>query len=306
MNGGRWWCLLIVSNISSRSLASPTAIIHHCHYLIIIDTTDSSMTTTITATTSGTEATLYKAPSSPSHAELLACQFSSWYSTFRNLQKNDPQRPYKNNNVTIRSIIIQPLPFAFIEYLQSDGVVLPKGAEKVSSFLPDINSDDDDVWSSDGSHDGNGDNNDNDVNKDNDDNDKKRTRENDDTTNDDNGNDTPYHFPDLNDQISHALEVMGPVIPKLNWSSPKDVTWINGETMKCSTVGDIYLLLQSSDFCMFDLTHALDGVDDDISDTRDTSSLEYELVLRKWSNLHASMEFRCFVSHHNLGKFIFN
>ena len=30
--------------------------------------------------------------------------------------------------------------------------------------------------------------------------------------------------------------------------------------------------------------------------------LEYELVLRKWSNLHASMEFRCFVSKHKLVK----
>lgn len=251
--------------------------------------------------------------------ELIACQFSSWYPTFRNLNKqhskeealittittsenggcseskSDPKL-HKYNNVTIRSVIIKPLPKEFIEYLESDGVTLPLGAENLSSFLPDINYDGNADWSSDdegGKVDDGADRQD------------RRTRHEKPETIDQLVNRKQYHFPALNEKIKNALDTLGPSIPKLNWSSPKDVTWLNAETLQCSTVGDVYLLLKSSDFCMFDITHALDGVrmeDDEETDDNQGLSIEYELVLRKWSNLHASMEFRCFVSNHNLGK----
>lgn len=256
--------------------------------------------------------------------ELIACQFSSWYPTFRNLNKQhfkevgsittktSPRKNnadsaesksnpnlHKYNNVTIRSVIIKPLPKEFIEYLESDGITLPLGAENLSSFLPDINHNDDGDWSSDDEA--------GKVDDDDDDNDRQGRRT---------GNEKPerieqhqnhkqYHFPELNEKIKNALDTLGPSIPKLNWSSPKDVTWLNAETLQCSTVGDVYLLLKSSDFCMFDITHALDGVqmdDDESTDDNQGLSIEYELVLRKWSNLHASMEFRCFVSNRNLGE----
>ncbi len=234
--------------------------------------------------------------------QLRACQFSSWYPTFRNLHKlsnpsdsNDDstnERTYEYNNVTIRSIIIKPLPKQFIEYLKSDGVKLPLGAENLSSFLPDINRVDNASWSSEEDGDGKQD-------------DEEETEEEE--------RNHEYHFPELNEKISNALETLGPSLPKLNWSSPKDVTWLNAETLKCCTVGDVYLLLKSSDFCMFDITHSLDDVDlESTSSTCSSASngqrndhellIEYELVLRKWSNLHASMEFRCFVSNHKIGK----
>ncbi len=305
-------------------------------------------------------------PPPPTFHQLKACQFSSWYYTFRNLHKNPPpptsrkgtstskfkcERKYPFNNVTIRSIIIKPLPESFIEYLQTDGITLPVGAENVSSFLPDvahIPSDDgsDCEWSSSSSSSSSklsitssnerGRGRDSDTDDDAEDdkhnkdkvessseqtnmninseqlqlnmNVKKKTKQNDKKKKKDKKTKL-YHFEELNDQIQNALDTLGPSIPKLNWSSPKDVTWVNAETMKCSTVGDIYLLLKASDFCTFDLSHALDRVvndrcdnDNSDDDERGKNTLDYELILRKWSNLHASMEFRCFVSKDEIGK----
>jgi hypothetical protein len=209
---------------------------------------------------------------SPTLNELKSCQFSSWYPKFRalnTLNSSDASRQYPHNNITIRSKIISPLPSNFIDYLKSDGVILPKGAEKVSSFLPsDTNGD----WSSD---------------------------EEDEADADQNSS-VDIHFPQLNQQIQNALDALGSCIPKLNWSAPKDVTWLNESTMKCSTVGDVYLLLKSSDFILHDLEHALSNVADDSEKGDEIETFKYELILRKWSNLHASMEFRCFVSSHAL------
>ena len=285
----------------------------------------------------------------PTIHDLKACQFSSWYSTFRNLHKIQcpPKeeeesvnniRIYPHNNVTIRSIIIKPLPIDFINYLQTvNGIQLPIGAEKVSSFLPDLknnNDDDNDNWSS--------------SIEDDDNEQEPQSADAGGTTcskytisKNKKEEENRFYFPQLNEKITNALKTLGPSIPKLNWSCPKDVSWMNGGDIKCSTVGDVYLLLQSSDFCMFDLTHALDGVvgeaeivtiandqqyennndhehgssaehnhtdnevkDDDNALKKSNYEIEFELVLRKWSNLHPSMEFRCFVSNDQLGKYI--
>mmetsp|Transcript_22238 Transcript_22238/g.26406 ORF Transcript_22238/g.26406 Transcript_22238/m.26406 type:complete len:492 (+) Transcript_22238:76-1551(+) len=252
-------------------------------------------------------------PTKTTFEQLQACQFSSWYPTFRNLHKhhddddddenNDPDgdkdsniQQYEHKNVTIRSIVIKPLPIEFLEYLKGDGITLPRGATKLSSFLPD-NNDNDDVWSSD----------------DNDDDEKKRVNneqeQGENSISSSEEEEKEYHFPILNEQIQNAIERLGgSILPKLNWSSPKDVTWLNASTLKCLTVGDVYLMLKSSDFCMHDLTHALDDLcDDDGNSNGDDGkntiplpTVEYELVLRKWSNLHDSMEFRCFVGNDEL------
>mmetsp|Transcript_9147 Transcript_9147/g.20675 ORF Transcript_9147/g.20675 Transcript_9147/m.20675 type:complete len:472 (+) Transcript_9147:149-1564(+) len=281
----------------------------------------------------------------PTSLEVQACQFSSWYSTFRNIDtttiQNNTTNKKTRKNVTIESIIIRPLPSEFIEYLLSDGVRLPECATKVSSCMNDGTTvDGDDGW------------------------DRSSEEEDDDGEDEDDSSSEElktFSFPTLTDQIQSALTTLGGdrnagCMPKLNWSSPKDATWINCGSLKCTKVGDVYLLLKSSDFVGFDLEMAWTGLADGNIDTTTTgeysgvgdekmSSLsinqpshaaqgataedttnvatgidiggnqasasksrniaippdfEYELVLRKWCNLHPSMEFRCFVYDHEL------
>jgi len=89
------------------------------------------------------------------------------------------------------------------------------------------------------------------------------------------------------------------VAPKLNWSAPKDATWINAtNSMECRTPNDIYLLLKSSDFVTHDLAHAFDDTIDESS--ANIEEIPYHLVLRKWITLNPSVEFRCFVRDRRL------
>jgi hypothetical protein len=86
-------------------------------------------------------------------------------------------------------------------------------------------------------------------------------------------------------------------LPKLNWSAPKDATWISPTNdMECRTPNEIYLLLKSSDFVTHDLEQAFDGC---VNDQKPTP-IPYVLVLRKSFNLNPSLEFRCFVRNHSL------
>lgn len=110
---------------------------------------------------------------------------------------------------------------------------------------------------------------------------------------------------------SKITELGGSVYPKLNWSAPKDATWISAtNSMECRTPNDIYLLLKSSDFITHDLEHAFDDCGsesensdhDDASNTgkkfqsKKTQSIPYHLVLRKSiPSMTTSLEFRCFV-----------
>ena len=115
--------------------------------------------------------------------------------------------------------------------------------------------------------------------------------------------------------------------PKLNWSAPKDATWIAAtNSMECSFPNDIYLLLKSSDFVTHDLEQAFDGCDDadssapefEPSQNGNTTTAQspgsepqrqekcdddipYHLLLRKTiPGLLTSMEFRCFVRNRRL------
>lgn len=226
----------------------------------------------------------------PLQHEVLACQMSSWYSAFSNAQDaNDDSAKEKKRkrrkNVTIATTILQgdDLPIDFQDYLTSDGVRLPLGATKLSSCATNEakDNDDDDDWSSD---------------------------ENDENDNDENDNDADapkqFHFPELNDQITAAIEALGGgIIPKLNWSTPKDAAWVNGGSIKCQTPGDVYLLLKSSDFCLHDVLRQSLKECKDYDEPTDASAQPHpplELSLRKWCTLYPSMEFRCFVRRHGL------
>lgn len=102
-------------------------------------------------------------------------------------------------------------------------------------------------------------------------------------------------WPEVHEKIKSTItELGGKVVPKLNWSAPKDATWISRTNdMECSTANEIYLLLKSSDFITHDLEQAFDGC-------VDTAEVPYHLVLRKSFNLNPSLEFRCFVRNKRL------
>ncbi|KAM7207368.1 D123 domain containing protein [Naviculisporaceae sp. PSN 640] len=107
-------------------------------------------------------------------------------------------------------------------------------------------------------------------------------------------------FPELHNSINNAIKSLGgAVAPKLNWSAPKDATWISRHpnTMKCTSANDIYILLKSSSFISHDLDHAFDGT---TTSPASTKSFTPSLVLRTYFNLLPSMEFRCFVKDRNL------
>ncbi|OSS47977.1 hypothetical protein B5807_06365 [Epicoccum nigrum] len=184
---------------------------------------------------------------------ILNCSFHNWHPKYR--------------AVTPKARLV-PLPSAFIDYLKSDGIVLP----------PEEN--DNGTWSDDDSGIFSG------------------------ADNNDGGEpeeaDPSLHWRDTHEAIERTIEELGgKVAPKLNWSAPKDATWIAAtNSMECSSPNDIYLLLKSSDFITHDLAHAFDDTAD--QSTKPDPEIGYHLVLRKWINLNPSVEFRCFVRDRQL------
>lgn len=100
-------------------------------------------------------------------------------------------------------------------------------------------------------------------------------------------------FPELAAEVESKIESLGgAVVPKLNWSAPKDTAWIaTSGSMKCQNFGEISLLLKASDNVVHDLCHAFDSCDDKSMD----KPPHVVLALRKWYDLRPEMEFRGFV-----------
>ncbi|KAI0953121.1 hypothetical protein AcW1_007431 [Taiwanofungus camphoratus] len=185
---------------------------------------------------------------------LLAFQFSSWYPRFSSL--------------SIKSTIIRPLSQEFREYLDSDSVFVPEGAEDVPA---ESTLSDDEGYDLEGSEEA----------------DELQRK---------------FAFPDLDAQIREAISDYGAVFPKLNFSSPRDSAWIlpASSPLKCTSPADVYLLLKSSDFVQHDLDINLvfDGCEPQPSFGADATihvDYELELVLRKWYPVDRSRELRCFV-----------
>lgn len=162
-----------------------------------------------------------------------------------------------------------PLSERFLDYLRSDGIILPaeEDANEVDSDDPDNNIS---TYS-----------------------------------NDDEGPDPAADWLDIHQTVKCTIaELDGSIVPKLNWSAPKDATWISAtNSMECRTPNDIYLLLKSSDFVTHDLEHAFDDCesDDDDDETAISTRIPYHLVLRKTiPSMTTSLEFRCFVRARHL------
>ncbi|KAH4930519.1 cell division cycle protein [Parastagonospora nodorum] len=184
---------------------------------------------------------------------ILNCSYHSWHPRYR--------------AVTPKARLV-PLPAAFLDYLRSDGIILP------------LEDGDNPTWSDNDSGIFSGaDNNDED---------------------DEAAADPSVDWRDTHEAIERTIEELGgKVAPKLNWSAPKDATWMNAtNSMECRTPNDIYLLLKSSDFVTHDLAHAFDDTADQSSE--DDQEIPYHLVLRKWITLNPSVEFRCFVRDRRL------
>ncbi|KAF2274199.1 D123-domain-containing protein [Westerdykella ornata] len=164
-----------------------------------------------------------------------------------------------------------PLPDSFLEYLRGDGIVLPpEDADRAE-------------WSDGDSGIFTG-------------------TENDDEDDADEANADPStQWRETHAEIERIIdELGGKVAPKLNWSAPKDATWIAAtNSMECRTPNDIYLLLKSSDFVTHDLQHAFDDTEE-VPEVEETPTIPYHLVLRKWILLNPSVEFRCFVRNRKL------
>ncbi|KAH6587535.1 hypothetical protein BASA61_006261 [Batrachochytrium salamandrivorans] len=179
---------------------------------------------------------------------------------------------------TLKSRILRPLPEDFVNYLNADGVFLPDNANTQPQTEYDVDSDT-----------------------------SSESSETPSEASQDSSSPLPS-FPLLDAQITAAIaDLGGAVFPKLNWSSPKDASWIAfGNTLKCTTPADIYLLLKSSDFIAHDLSHAYEDCVVDpthpttADETRPQRPQAFELVLREWFDLAPSMQFRCFVKSHHL------
>lgn len=179
-----------------------------------------------------------------------------------------PEWYKKYRGITGKARLI-PLTAEFLDYLKADGIILPPDTPVVP-----ISDRDSGVFSVTNTDDSDGDDG-------------------------DDGENPAQNFPEVHGAIIAAIaELGGAVYPKLNWSAPKDAAFMLGNTLKCSSPSDVYLLLKSSNFITHDLEHAFD----DTIDTPDEngkilrlSDVEYALVLRKWVDVITSVEFRCFV-----------
>lgn len=165
-----------------------------------------------------------------------------------------------------------PLTRPFLEYLRADGIILPDD----NANEPEWSDTDSGIFSASDNPDAQGD--------------------------EDQEEDVSAQWRHLHQTIRHTInELGGRVMPKLNWSAPKDATWMNANTMECRTANDVYLLLKSSDFVTHDLEHALDDCIDSPDSTLTNDDIPYHLVLRKSvPSWNPSVEFRCFVRERKL------
>ena len=174
-----------------------------------------------------------------------------------------------------------PLPPAFVDYLRADGIILPPDSPSTTP----VETNEDSLFNS-----SSGDDEDEDE--------------------DDANSDPSQAWPETHAAVAATIaELGGAVAPKLNWSAPKDATWISAtNSMSCTTPNEIYLLLKSSNFITHDLEHAFDGcVAPPVSTSTSTSppspdpyEIPYHLVLRKSFSMLPSSEFRLFARSHSL------
>jgi hypothetical protein len=104
-------------------------------------------------------------------------------------------------------------------------------------------------------------------------------------------------FPEIDDFISSCLKTYnGSVMPKLSWSSPRDASWIIGNSrLKCRDREDVYSLLKSSSAIAHDVLDA-PRLCVDHSPEMDATAINHVLTLRSFmDSWDQRKEYRCFV-----------
>ncbi|RDA90500.1 hypothetical protein CP533_3038 [Ophiocordyceps camponoti-saundersi (nom. inval.)] len=200
---------------------------------------------------------------------ILNCSYDAWYPTYR--------------TSCLKSSII-PLPPSVMSYLMEDGIMLADEETDFERRRRESGNEEAEEWHPQST--------------------TVRKIESDSDSDSDSEPETPPVPPDKRFPETHKLiadtiaELGGAVAPKLNWSSPKDATWISRHpnTLKCTSPNDIYLLLKSSIFVSHDLSHAFDGC----TAAAPSRPMTPVLVLRPFFNPHPALEFRCFVKHRSL------
>ncbi|CAL1534534.1 unnamed protein product [Lymnaea stagnalis] len=202
-------------------------------------------------------------------SNVLNCSFSEWYPKFRSF--------------SFKSIVI-PLPDFFLSYLHTDGVILPNSSHhgvytKSKNLAMDGDEDDPDIR----------------------DDELMKMYESDWSTSCIQSSAEAPDFGEFDIQVKSAIKLLGgKVFPKLNWSSPKDATWIAfDKTLMCTCPSDVYLLLKSSEFIAHDLDQPF-SLCEDHTNASAGQTVDYTLVLRKWEPPNPSTEFRCFVHENKL------
>lgn len=112
-------------------------------------------------------------------------------------------------------------------------------------------------------------------------------------------------FSDFQRQIDEAIARLGgKVLPKLNWSAPKDAWWMTStQTMACTNSDEVLLLMQSSDRIAHDVCRAYESCSSSSSRQQGATGLiatngsrpALTMVLRQWQTILPGREFRCFV-----------
>lgn len=194
------------------------------------------------------------------------CSFSHWYPLFK--------------AYTPKTEIIKPVPKEFVQYLEQDGIMLPSEQHTSSFYTGPIEENEENEYSDweEEEH------NSSDLDDYNDEEDKKPQNPK---------LDPVVDFPEFHDKLKGMLEKLGAVAPKLNWSAPQDATWIlPNNSMKCTEVNELYLILNASNYIMHDLQYAFDDCQDNDNKMENPT---FELILRKWFDINPALEFRVFV-----------
>ncbi|CEP62551.1 cell proliferation protein CDC123 LALA0_S05e08152g [Lachancea lanzarotensis] len=196
------------------------------------------------------------------------CALSRWYHDFQ--------------GHTPKAEIIKPLPEGFIRYLEEDGIRLPNDSNFTkSSYYQDIEENDENEYS---------------------DWEEEEQQQEDEAAQSAGAVDVTHvtsAFLELHEKLKKTFREMGPLTPKLTWSSPKDATWIlTNNSLKCHEMNDVYLLLKASNHITHDLDRAFDVCFDRDSLVEESAeTFGHELILRKWFDINPALEFRVFVKN---------